>query len=56
MKINDFIMKDAAAQEVSLADTEKLLGNTCGKRPTSCADQLALAVKEAYTKQTAKEA
>ena len=25
-----------------------LLGNTCGGRPTSCADQLAKAVKEAY--------
>lgn len=27
---------------------EKLLGNTCGYRPTSCADQLARAVREAY--------
>lgn len=27
---------------------EKLLGNTCGRRPTSCADQLAQAVREAY--------
>ena len=27
---------------------EKLLGNTCGRRPTSCADQLAKAVREAY--------
>jgi uncharacterized protein (TIGR03905 family) len=27
---------------------EKLSGNTCGPRPTSCADQLALAVKAAY--------
>ena len=27
---------------------QKLLGNTCGFRPTSCADQLAKAVKEAY--------
>ncbi len=25
-----------------------LAGNTCGMRPTSCADQLAKAVKEAY--------
>lgn len=25
-----------------------LKGNTCGRRPTSCADQLALAVREAY--------
>ena len=29
---------------------EKLAGNTCGYRPTSCADQLAIAVKEAYEK------
>lgn len=26
----------------------KLSGVTCGRRPTSCADQLAKAVKEAY--------
>ena len=26
----------------------KLLGNTCGRRPTSCADQLAKAVCAAY--------
>ena len=26
---------------------EKLLGNTCGYRPTSCADQLAKAVRAA---------
>ena len=25
-----------------------LLGNTCGRRPTSCADQLAIAVRKAY--------
>ena len=29
---------------------EKLEGNTCGRRPTSCADQLARAVKAAYEK------
>ena len=28
--------------------TEKLAGNTCGRRPTSCADQLARAVAKAY--------
>lgn len=28
--------------------TEKLSGNTCGRRPTSCADQLSIAVTEAY--------
>jgi uncharacterized protein (TIGR03905 family) len=27
---------------------DKLLGNTCGRRPTSCADQLARAVRQAY--------
>lgn len=26
----------------------KLKGNTCGFRPTSCADQFAIAVREAY--------
>ena len=26
----------------------KLRGNTCGRKPTSCADQLARAVREAY--------
>lgn len=26
----------------------KLKGNTCGSRPTSCADQLCIAVREAY--------
>jgi len=32
-----------AAQQIA----EKLLGNTCGDRKTSCADQLAIAVLEA---------
>ena len=27
---------------------DKLLGNTCGFKPTSCADQLARAVRQAY--------
>ena len=27
---------------------EYLRGNTCGPRPTSCADQLAIAVRKAY--------
>ena len=27
---------------------EYLKGNTCGRRPTSCADQLATAVRQAY--------
>ncbi|MBQ3915523.1 MAG: TSCPD domain-containing protein, partial [Ruminococcus sp.] len=32
---------------------DKLKGNTCGRRPTSCADQLCLAVREAYEAQNA---
>ena len=31
----------------------KLRGNTCGPRDSSCADQLARAVREAYQKQSA---
>ena len=27
---------------------QTLAGNTCGPRPTSCADQLAIAVRKAY--------
>lgn len=27
---------------------DKLKGNLCGRRPTSCADQLAKAVRKAY--------
>ncbi len=30
---------------------EKCKGITCGRRPTSCADQLALAVRAAYEQQ-----
>lgn len=26
----------------------KLKGNTCGPRPTSCGDQLAIAIRQAY--------
>ena len=32
---------------------EKLLGNTCGFRQTSCADQLAKAVRQAYNEELA---
>jgi len=32
---------------------EKLAGNTCGRRPTSCADQLAKAVLTAYEQENA---
>lgn len=33
----------------------KLKGNTCGRRPTSCADQLCMAVREAYEKVKAQQ-
>lgn len=32
---------------------EKLKGNTCGRRPTSCADQLAQAVEKAIAESQA---
>ena len=32
---------------------EYLKGNLCGRRPTSCADQLAVAVRKAYNKSLA---
>ena len=32
-----------------------LRGNTCGPRPTSCADQLAIAVQQAYDKEQAEK-
>ena len=34
---------------------EKLAGVTCGRRPTSCADQLVRACKAAYAEQSEKE-
>ena len=40
------LLEGATVEEIE----EKLLGNTCGRRPTSCADQLAKAVREAYNK------
>lgn len=33
---------------------DKLAGNTCGGKPTSCADQLAKAVREAYDRSQAQ--
>ena len=33
---------------------EYLKGNTCGRRPTSCADQLAIAVRAAHDKEAAE--
>ena len=38
------LLKGATVEEIE----EKLLGNTCGRRPTSCTDQLARAVRIAY--------
>ena len=38
------LLEGATVEEIE----EKLLGNTCGRRLTSCADQLAKAVREAY--------
>lgn len=35
---------------------QKLLGNTCGMKPTSCADQLAKAVRQAYDEEQGKTA
>ena len=33
----------------------KIRGNTCGRRPTSCADQLAIAVRKAYNETQAAD-
>ena len=38
------LLEGATVEEIK----EKLLGNTCGRRPTSCTDQLARAVRIAY--------
>ncbi|MBP3699212.1 MAG: TIGR03905 family TSCPD domain-containing protein [Oscillospiraceae bacterium] len=38
------LLEGATVEEIE----EKLLGNTCGRRPTSCTDQLARAVRIAY--------
>ncbi|MBE6557437.1 MAG: TIGR03905 family TSCPD domain-containing protein [Ruminococcaceae bacterium] len=38
------LLEGATVEEIE----EKLLGNTCGRRPTSCTDQLACAVRKAY--------
>ena len=42
------------ADGMTVEQIEALLrGNTCGPRPTSCADQLAIAVQQAYDKEQA---
>ena len=38
------LLEGATVEEIE----EKLLGNICGRRPTSCTDQLAIAVRKAY--------
>ncbi|MBQ3057008.1 MAG: TIGR03905 family TSCPD domain-containing protein [Clostridia bacterium] len=40
------LLEGATVEEIET----KLLGNTCGRRPTSCTDQLARAVRAAYDK------
>ncbi len=40
------LLEGATVSEIE----EKLAGNTCGRRPTSCTDQLAKAVREAYNR------
>ena len=41
---------------MTVEQIESLLrGNTCGPRPTSCADQLAIAVQQAYDKEQAEK-
>ncbi len=43
------LLEGATVEEIE----SKLLGNTCGIKSTSCADQLAKAVREAYDSLTA---
>ena len=44
------------AAKMSVAQIEALLrGNTCGPRSTSCADQLAVAVQQAYEQEQAQK-
>ena len=47
LKAISILVNNMAVSEIE----EKLLGNTCGRRPTSCADQLAKAVKSASLNQ-----
>ncbi len=45
LKAISILLEGATVEEIE----GKLLGNTCGSRSTSCADQLARAVRKAYT-------
>lgn len=47
LKAISILVKGMTVEEIE----QKLLGNTCGPRPTSCADQLAKAVRAAYESQ-----
>jgi len=40
--------ENTCSSEIKLDIEEKCKGITCGRRPTSCADQLALAVRKAF--------
>ena len=44
LKAISTLLEGATVEEIE----EKLLGNTCGRRQTSCTDQLAKAVRVAY--------
>ena len=44
LKAISVLLEGATVEEIE----SKLLGNTCGRRPTSCTDQLAKAVRAAY--------
>ena len=49
MDIISILAKKRDSREMTVDEIEgKLLGNTCGLKPTSCADQLAKAVRKAY--------
>lgn len=45
LKAISTLLDGATVEEIE----KKLLGNTCGRRPTSCTDQLAIAVRKAYS-------
>ena len=47
LKAISTLVKGMSVSEIE----DKLLGNTCGLKGTSCADQLAKAVREAYNSQ-----
>ena len=44
LKVISKLLEGSTVEEIE----EKLRGNTCGRRPTSCTDQLAIAVRKAY--------